>query len=84
MEDKGFMKTRNLNFSGKADVGYTTGVMYIKSWIPKVKRNVKSLYFVVKEEKIIPIPKANIAINIINIGVNKIHQLGWTASVKMT
>ena len=66
----GFNSTILLYFAGIELIVYTTGVTYIKSCIPKDNNIVKSLYFVVIDENIIPKPKAKAAINNNKTGVS--------------
>ena len=52
------------------------GVAYINSWIPNVKRKLKSLYFVVNAENKIPIPNPIIAIKKIKNGNKRSVRFG--------
>jgi hypothetical protein len=64
-----------LYFSGIAEIGYATGVAYINSCTPNEIKNLKSLYFVVRDDIIIPIAKARRAIWITIKGISKIFDV---------
>ena len=61
----------HLYFSERKDNGYTTGVANISNCTPNPTRNLRSLYFVVNDEMIIPNPRPNPAIIIRRKGVTK-------------
>jgi len=48
--------------SENCDIGYSTGVIHIDSCIPKLTRCLRSLYFVVNEEIIMPMLMLSIQI----------------------
>ena len=72
----GLYSIKNLNYKGIEESGYITGETYINKVIPKEMKYVKSLYFVVKEEIIIPIPNEIPANNPIKTGNNRIAFVG--------
>ena len=67
------------SFCFTKEVGKITGVNHMNKLTPNPKSNDKSLYFVVREEKIIPNPKENKARNIIKTGKKNAQELGCTS-----
>ena len=65
----GFKYKKGLYNSGIALTGYIIGVAYINSVMPIPTTIDRSLYFVVKEETIIPVPIAIIAKTNITKGI---------------
>ena len=57
----------------------TTKEIYMSNCIPKLTKNVKSLYFVTIDEIIIPRPKPNIPMHNINTGNKNKYSLGLIA-----
>jgi hypothetical protein len=65
---RGLARIKILYLSGITDSGYIIGVAYIHNCMPKPIRLDKSLYFVVREEIIMPNPNPRNAINRIRKG----------------
>lgn len=70
----GFNLTIGANQSGKIDIGYITGVKYIKAVVKTEYKCMISLNFTVTAAKINPTPKHKITSKIKGIGTNKTLQ----------